>query len=218
MTNFRHPVSHNRTSVRDAAATTGPAKGVQVIEQTGASRHRAAAVRLARRLHPRRSPPMRQQALIVDSRPAVVSAMMAALERAGYSAEGATSFEEARDALNSHPPRLLLTAIRLGAFNGLHLVIRARLNHPHTTAIVISDAADPFVQTEAECYGAACLVRPLSDRALVSSVTRVLRPAGRRGPASVVPIRPAMPATHDVEVRRRRERPAAANRTPRRAS
>lgn len=143
---------------------------------------------------------MRHQALVVDSRPAVVSAMTAALHRAGYSAEGATSFEQAREALNSHhPPRVLVTAIRLGAFNGLHLVIRARLNHPHTTAILISDAADPFVKAEAECYGAACLVGPLSDRALVSSVARVLRSVSRRGMATVVPIRPAVPVTDDLE-------------------
>jgi len=117
---------------------------------------------------------MLHEVLVVDSRPAVLYSIVEALQSAGYSTAGATTFEEAGGRLKAHPPRLLLTGIRLGAFNGLHLVIRARFDHPNTASIILSDAADAVLEAEAGRHGATWLVRPVGQRALASAVARVL--------------------------------------------
>ena len=48
----------------------------------------------------------------------------------GFSVIACDSFEDARRELALHPPDVLLTDLRLGAFNGLQLVILARMGGP----------------------------------------------------------------------------------------
>jgi DNA-binding response OmpR family regulator len=77
-----------------------------------------------------------------------------ALSRAGHRVTGAASFESARQALKSEAPDVLITAVRLGAFNGLHLIMRARAAHPTLVAILTAHAADPILEAEGRSHGA----------------------------------------------------------------
>ena len=65
------------------------------------------------------------------------------------------------------PPDLLITDIRLDAYNGLQLI----LNSPHQIpTIVITGFADPVLEAEARRGGAAYLVKPVQPRDLLALV------------------------------------------------
>src|SRR5438067_12027176 len=51
----------------------------------------------------------------------------------------ATTFDEAKAILSATPPTVLITGVRLGPYNGLHLIIRSRIDHPTTVGIVIAE-------------------------------------------------------------------------------
>jgi CheY-like chemotaxis protein len=80
--------------------------------------------------------------LIVDPDPTTVAVTESALVEAGYRVAWVSTFEEATQQLALDYPDLLVTAVRLGAFNGMHLLFRFRAEHPDVPAIVIDALAD----------------------------------------------------------------------------
>jgi DNA-binding response OmpR family regulator len=110
--------------------------------------------------------------MIVNQHPLVLARLVGPLRDAGYDAFGATTFEAARDRLADRPPNLLIAAVRLGLFNGLHLIVRARLDHPEMAAIVTAHAKDPVLEAEASSYGAACVVAPETSAELLALVSQ----------------------------------------------
>jgi DNA-binding NarL/FixJ family response regulator len=110
--------------------------------------------------------------LVVDEHPLVVASLVQPLKNAGYDVTGATTFEAAIHRLDAHPPNLLIAAERLGLFNGLHLVVRGRIEHPDMAAIVTAGEKDPVLEAEAKSYGAACVVSPRSPNEILSLVSQ----------------------------------------------
>ena len=90
----------------------------------------------------------------------------------GCSVTVLTDFAEARIYIRETSPRLLVTNLRLGAYNGLHLVIAARAARDDAAAVVIADAADEPLRGEAERLGATFLLRPLSSDLLYEVIAR----------------------------------------------
>lgn len=91
---------------------------------------------------------------------------------AGYRVTGIRTFAEGKRAMTDSMPDVLLTDIRLGAYNGLQLVIRARAANPRLRAIVVTGFPDPVVRREAESLDALHLEKPVdldSLRALVAA-------------------------------------------------
>ena len=80
-----------------------------------------------------------------------------ALSGAGHRVAGTGTFEAARQALAADPPDVVITAVRLGAYNGLHLLIRARANNSNVAGVVTSRAADPALEAEARTHGVVVL-------------------------------------------------------------
>jgi two-component system response regulator RegA len=109
--------------------------------------------------------------LIVESDPRLAETWSCAMRAAGCRVVAAASFEEARTALRAATPDVLVTEIRLGAYNGLHLIIRARASNPKLRAVVITATADPVVRQEAERVGAVHLVKPVDPHVLVGVAT-----------------------------------------------
>ena len=107
----------------------------------------------------------------------------------------AESFADAKTALTTTPPDLLITRLRLGAFNGLHLVLRGKTSRPDMAAIVLSDASEGTLRGEAEALGATFVVLPIASEQLLAVIQRSLSPANDG------PIRP--PYERRVAVRRR---------------
>jgi DNA-binding NtrC family response regulator len=89
--------------------------------------------------------------LIVDDERDVVELLAVTLECAGYEIIRATTFEEGkRLLLDTPPPDVLITDVRLGQFNGLHLVI---CRAPTTGAVVVSGYSDRTLAEEARRRG-----------------------------------------------------------------
>ena len=89
--------------------------------------------------------------LLVSPRPSLASALAQSVGRLGYQVIVANTFEEARQWW-CEGPDLLITELKLGAYNGLHLALRALAIR--TPAIVI---ADKSFEKEIEQMGAVWL-------------------------------------------------------------
>ena len=71
---------------------------------------------------------MALQVLVVDSDRDALAVMAASLEASGFAPTLADDFEAATAQLRTGSFPFLITAERLGAHNGLHLVLRAKAN------------------------------------------------------------------------------------------
>lgn len=114
------------------------------------------------------------QLLVVSTDLPVLTGRTSALTAAGYSVSSAPGFQEARQALATNDsPDVLITDVRLGPYNGLHLVAIARVEHPRTLGIVIGQA-DHVLETEARGLAARYLVGPVAGSDLVGAVADAL--------------------------------------------
>jgi DNA-binding response OmpR family regulator len=109
--------------------------------------------------------------LIVEDDPATRSGLAALLERRGYQTLTASSFDEAMHHLQTTGADLLITDVRLGAFNGLQLVV---MHLPATPAIVVTAFDDPVLEAEAHRAGAGYLVKPIVPDRLMSLIDEKL--------------------------------------------
>ena len=71
------------------------------------------------------------------------------LSAAGFEVTLVDRFDAARARLMSDPPAVLLTAIKLGEFNGLHLVLAAKTADPRIAAIVTIDPRTGYIEAMA---------------------------------------------------------------------
>jgi DNA-binding response OmpR family regulator len=130
------------------------------------------------------------QVLLVGRFGGVASALVTALAGAGYQTVVASDFGEAK-ALLAARPSLLITEIKLGAYNGLHLAIRARALG--TPALVIGDP-DPVLEADAKRQRALYVTPPVDPQRVLSLVSELLEAAGRtrRSPRKRVPVLEAL--------------------------
>jgi FixJ family two-component response regulator len=112
--------------------------------------------------------------LLVAPSARVSSELAATLSAAGYAPIVASDFVAAKALLDTRPD-CLITEVKLGAYNGLHLAIRAA--GQHTPTIVIGDT-DPILQAEATRQKATFLTMPI-DPERVLLLTRELLTASR---------------------------------------
>lgn len=91
----------------------------------------------------------------------------------------AADFDDAASRLRGHAFDAVVTAHRLGSHNGLHLVLRARVDRPSVVAVVTSTVLDSQLEAEARVFGAVYLVAPWQDAARLLEVLRAAeaRPA-----------------------------------------
>ena len=116
---------------------------------------------------------MTRTILVVDADPAALDETVNSLRGTASEVATARTFDDARRALDIHRPWLLITAVRLGRFNGLHLVARARGLQRDVAAIVVGDESDLPLRVDAAELGASFAVRPLGE-SLLALVDRAL--------------------------------------------
>jgi two-component system response regulator RegA len=110
-------------------------------------------------------------ALVVDPDERARGEMADWLRAAGYATREAQAFEEARRVLLApKAPDVLVVELRLGAFNGLHLIISARAAHPNLRAVLTTRADDVAVGVEARQADSAYLPKPLRRAAFLAAV------------------------------------------------
>jgi DNA-binding NtrC family response regulator len=117
---------------------------------------------------------MSQNILVVSSDAVGLSAVLKVLTREGYRARGASTFEEAKRWLALRSPDLVIADERLGAFNGLHVILRGRADYPDMGAILTSHVKDPGLEAEARRFNVQCLVKPQDPVELLLPISRIL--------------------------------------------
>jgi DNA-binding response OmpR family regulator len=117
---------------------------------------------------------MASRVLVVDDDAATRVGLAELLTGAGYETCGAATFEEAQRVLRTDPPDLLIADVRLGAFNGLQLLVASPRRIP---AIIITGFADPVLESDARQHGAEYILKPISPAALLEAVRRRLTQA-----------------------------------------
>lgn len=115
--------------------------------------------------------------LIVDDDDVTRAGLTELLLNAGYQAFSASSLQDGLRALKEHTPDLLITDVRLGAFNGLQLLAT---NPTVVPTIVVSGFADPVVEADAHRLGADYLVKPIQAAVLFERIERKLDQAAKR--------------------------------------
>jgi DNA-binding NtrC family response regulator len=106
--------------------------------------------------------------LLVDTRSTNLRRLSDTLQRAGPIVIEATGFDEAKHALIIRRPDALISPLRLGAFNGLHLVHLGRIENPQLQAIILSSDRDFPLHDEIHATGATLLSEPVHLPTLLS--------------------------------------------------
>jgi DNA-binding response OmpR family regulator len=104
------------------------------------------------------------------------------LSEAGFLVATAATFEHATVLLTSLNPDLLVAEVRLGPFNGMHLAVRSRIDHPMLPVIITHATPDAVLETEARRHGAIFIVRPLDNPEFLPRVKEAIADHGRRRP------------------------------------
>jgi DNA-binding response OmpR family regulator len=112
--------------------------------------------------------------LIVDDDEATRGGLTELLRHAGYDPQPFGTFGEARTALASEPPDLLISDLRLDGFNGLQLVA---LSPRPVPAIIVTGFHDHVLEGEARRLGAEYLVKPVMPATLLRLIQQRLTEA-----------------------------------------
>jgi DNA-binding response OmpR family regulator len=108
----------------------------------------------------------RMRVLLVDDDAAYLSACATILSADGHDVVACSNFDEGRRQLGMDHFDALIADVRLGAYNGLHLIALAA---PSLTKIALSAFLDPVIRRDAEEVGARFVVKP-ADCASVSAL------------------------------------------------
>jgi len=114
--------------------------------------------------------PVQRSVLVVDPDPSDLSSTVLLLQAAGYRVTATPAFDEAKQLLANESPDVLITGLRLGPYNGLHLVLRSRADHPAMAAIVTSGYHDPVLEAEAQRQHAGFLLKPVAESDLLAAI------------------------------------------------
>jgi len=115
------------------------------------------------------------QILVVSADRDGLDATLDVLGQAGYCATGASSFEDARAKLADRSPDLIIADERLGAFNGLHVIMTARAAHAGVSAIVTTPVKNRGLEADARSLNVHCMIKPRHPAAWLTPISRMLR-------------------------------------------
>ena len=114
------------------------------------------------------------QILVVSADGDGLTATLNVLGSAGYCATGASSFEDARAKLADRSPDLIIADERLGAFNGLHVIMTARAAHAGVSAIVTTPVKNRGLEADARSLNVLCMVKPRNAAGWLAAVSGLL--------------------------------------------
>ena len=109
--------------------------------------------------------------LVVDDDEQMLGLVEHWLEDAGYEVVACSRFEAARDYLLAHPPDALVTDVRLGAYNGLQLALRASRSAPGTAVLVMSAYDDIVSRRDAAAFGGRFMLKPFDRELLLNELS-----------------------------------------------
>ena len=112
--------------------------------------------------------------LVLDDDEHALSGIVELLRDAGHHVTGAATYDAAKRLLAVSPFDLLVSDVRLRSFNGLHLVMQTRADHPETAVIIITGYDDPLIDLEAHRYHAELVRKPIRPAEFTRLVNDVL--------------------------------------------
>ena len=119
------------------------------------------------------------QVLVVQSDRTALEQLVTHLRQLGIDAHGVGSFEGGREQLARRRWDVLVTDVRLGAYNGLQLAVRVRATQHDTLVILTGAGADPALEAEAAALQAHYLADATTDMVAIL----VVMACGRTAPA-----------------------------------
>jgi DNA-binding response OmpR family regulator len=117
--------------------------------------------------------------LVVDRDPGALASIVQSLRAEGCSVEGATDFQAAL-LLLTRKPDVIVADVRLGAYNGIHLVMHARRVDPDVHAIITGGPEDAPLRADAEALDAIFVAKPYNLRELAAHINACDRAHDRR--------------------------------------
>lgn len=118
--------------------------------------------------------------LVIDDDEHALMGMSELLCDQGHDVTAAGSYEEAKSALAESPFDLLVTDIRLRPYNGLHLVMHTRAEHPDTAIVITTGHDEPAIAFEARRYNARFVQKPIRPAEFLKAVEDALNTVRRR--------------------------------------
>ena len=118
--------------------------------------------------------------LLVDPDSLAAAASEQALIQMGYRVVPVSTFEEATRQMSLDYPDLLVTKVRLGSFNGLHLLLRCRAEHPDVPVIIVGTSADRTADVTR--FGAEFVTSPIEPASFLELVATLLSGRTPYGP------------------------------------
>lgn len=112
--------------------------------------------------------------LVLDDDEPALSGIVELLRDAGHHVTGAATYDAAKRLLAVSPYDLLVSDVRLRSFNGLHLVMQTRADHPETAIIIITGYDDPLIDLEAHRYHAGLVRKPIRPAEFLQRVAEAL--------------------------------------------
>jgi PleD family two-component response regulator len=152
------------------ASQEAPARARPARSRTGG----AASAKPMRRVASTSVRPRTGRILVVNTKTHERLQLEAMLLAHGYTVVSASGFEQANDLLEAIPVDLLVTALHLASFNGLHLAVRSRWSDSRRMVIVTHDTYDASVKELAESVGARYIVDPMENPEFFASVEQAL--------------------------------------------
>ena len=122
-----------------------------------------------------------KRVFVVDDDRQVLKYLTELLREAGYDTVTCERFADAKTLLSTTRPDLLLTDIRLGAYNGLQLAIFAQSRHPGIPVVVLTGYEDPTLREQAAASGATFLVKPVRREELLAKIAAAMAAGGKDG-------------------------------------
>ena len=116
----------------------------------------------------------RKRVLIVDDQEDVLKTLSALVSHGGYDVVTLSRFDDARRFIDETPPDMLVTDVRLGAFNGLQLVLHMRQARPGGPVVVLSAFDDAVIRQETNRAGAHFLAKPVTRQQLLDCLATAL--------------------------------------------
>jgi CheY-like chemotaxis protein len=139
--------------------------------------------------------------LIVEPDSAQALTLRDALVGDGQVVKIVQTFQAAVQALGAGGVAVLVTAVRLGSFNGLHLIIRSKALNPHIGCILIGLSTDQ--SADINRLGIPFFTKPVAGATIASAVSRAIDLAAdiphRRWPRERVHL-PAVVSDADLEI------------------
>ena len=118
--------------------------------------------------------------LVLDDDEHALSGIVELLRDAGHNVTGAATYDAAKRLLAVSAFDLLVSDVRVRSFNGLHLVMQTRADHPETAIIIITGYDDPLIDLEAQRYHADLVRKPIRPAEFRQRVNEALAQVRRQ--------------------------------------